>query len=155
MSQYIHKSHNVSVLLYHLVCPAKYRRVVISREVDEELKTICLEIEKRYEIHFLEIGTEKDHVHFLIQSVPMLSPKQIAQTVKSITAKEIFLRRPEVKKILWGGEFWTSGYFISTVGKHGNEETIMNYVKNQGRSPKEYERIYDNKQLSLIGEENP
>lgn len=150
MSQYIHKSHNVSVLMYHLVCPAKYRRVVFSQEVDEELKNICLEIEKRYEIHFLEIGTEKDHVHFLIQSVPMLSPRQVAQMVKSIIAKEIFLRRPEVKRILWGGDFWTSGYFISTVGKHGNEETIMNYVKEQGRNPKEYVRIYDNKQLFLF-----
>jgi len=80
----------------------------------------------------------------------MLSPKQIAQMVKSIIAKEIFLRRPEVKRILWGGDFWTSGYFISTVGKHGNEETIMNYVKNQGRNPKEYERIYNNKQLFLF-----
>ena len=136
--------------MYHMVCPAKYRRVVFSQEVDEELKNICLEIEKRYEIHFLEIGTEKDHVHFLIQSVPMLSPKQIAQMVRSIIAKEIFIRRPEVKRNLWGGDFWTSGYFISTVGKHGNEETIMNYVKNQGRNPKEYKRIYDNKQLFLF-----
>ena len=150
MSQYIHKSHNVSVLIYHLVCPAKYRRVVFSQEVEEELRNICLEIEKRYEIHFLEIGTEKDHVYFLIQSVPMLSPKQIAQMVKSIIAKKIFLRLPEVKRILWGGAFWSSGYFMSTVGKHGNEETIMNYVKNQGRNPKEYERIYDNKQLLLF-----
>lgn len=150
MSQYIHKSHNVSVLIYHLVCPAKYRRVVFSNEVDKELKEICLEIEKRYEIHFLEIGTEKDHVHFLIQSVPMLSPKQIVQMVKSITAKKIFIRRPEVKKILWGGEFWSSGYFMSTVGKHGNEETIMKYVKNQGRNAAEYEQLYKNDQLSLF-----
>ena len=100
MSEYIHKRHNVSALMYHLVCPAKYRRVVFSREVDVELKDICLEIEKRYEIQFLEIGTEKDHVHFLIQSVPTWSPQKIVQTVKSITAKEIFLKRPEIKKIL-------------------------------------------------------
>ena len=105
MSEYIHKSHNVSVLMYHYVCPAKYRRVVFSEEVDKGLKEICREIEKRYEIKFLEIGTDKDHVHFLIQSVPKLSPTQIIRTVKSITAKEIFARYPEVKKKLWGGEF--------------------------------------------------
>ena len=150
MSRYIHKSHNVSVLLYHLVCPTKYRRVVIDDGVSKELKDICLEIEARYEIHFLEIGTESDHVHFLIQAVPMLSPKQIAQTVKSITAKEIFLKKPVVKKLLWGGNFWTAGYFISTVGKHGDEKAIMNYVKNQGRDPKGYEQIYENKQLALF-----
>jgi len=69
MSEYIHKSHNVSVLLYHFVCPAKYRKVVFSKEVDNEIRNICLEIGKRYEMVFIEIGTDKNHVHFLIQSV--------------------------------------------------------------------------------------
>jgi putative transposase len=71
MSSYIHKSHNVMVLLYHWVFPAKYRRAVIDPEVDQALRDVCLDIEARYEIKFLEIGTDKDHVHFLVQSVPM------------------------------------------------------------------------------------
>lgn len=75
MSKYIHKSHNVSVLVYHLVCPTKYRRAIFTPEVTEKLKEICLGISERFEIHFLEIGTDKDHTHFLIQSVPMYSPK--------------------------------------------------------------------------------
>jgi putative transposase len=133
VSIYIHKKHNVSVLLYHLVCPAKYRRVIFSKEIDQELKQICLEIAKRYEIHFLEIGTDGDHVHFLIQSVPMYQPTKIVRIIKSITAREMFVRRPDVKKQLWGGEFWSDGYFVSTVGKHGNEEVIIKYVKNQGK----------------------
>ena len=115
MSEYIHKSHNVSVLMYHFVCPAKYRRVVFSEAVDVGLKEICEEIEKRYDIRFLEIGTDKDHVHFLIQSVPKFSPTQIIKLVKSITAKEIFKRYPEVKKKLWGGEFWSDGYYEPNV----------------------------------------
>jgi putative transposase len=150
MSEFIHKSHNVSVLIYHIVCPAKYRKVVITKEVDEAIKQICLEIEDRYEIKFLEIGTEKNHVHFLVQAVPMMSPKQVIQIIKSITAREVFKRRPEVKKILWGGEFWTSGYYVGSVGKYGNEDTIMEYVKNQGRDPKEYEQLYENRQLKLF-----
>ena len=77
MSQYIHKSHNVTVLLYHLVFPAKYRRAVLDGTVNKELKNICLDIEARYEIKFLEIGTDKDLVHFLIQSVPMYSITKI------------------------------------------------------------------------------
>ena len=121
------------MLLYHLVCPAKYRTVIFSKEVDEELKNICLEISKRYSIYFLEIGTDQDHVHFLIQSVPMYSPTQIVRIVKSITAGEIFKRRPEVREKLWRGEFWTDGYFISSVGKHGNETAISKYVNNQGK----------------------
>ena len=151
MSKYIHKRHNVSVLLYHLVCPAKYRHIVFSEEVDKTLKEICLEIEKRYEINFLEIGTDKDHVHFLIQSVPTYSISKLVRIIKSITAKKIFFLRPEVKEKLWGGEFWSDGYYISTVGKHGNEDTIMRYVKNQ-KLEKEYRCLHKGKQLELFEE---
>ncbi len=141
MSIYLHKSHNVSVLIYHLVCPAKYRKVVVSEAVDATIKTVCLEIAKRYEMHFLEIGTDKDHVHFLIQSVPMYRPQQIAQIVKSITAREVFKHDPEVKQKLWGGEFWTKGYFINTVGRSGSERAVLEYVKSQGKD-KEYIKLH-------------
>jgi len=133
--------------MYHLVFPAKYRRVVFDARVDKVLKDVCLEIEDRYEIQFLEIGTDKDHVHFLIQSVPMYSVKKIVQMIKSITVREVFKRCPEVKKQLWGGEFWTDGYFASTVGKHGDEAKIAKYVKNQGQ---EYIKLYEDKQLRLF-----
>jgi putative transposase len=148
-SSYIHKSHNVSVLLYHLVCAAKYRKVVLTEPVDKVLKETCIEISKRYEIVFLEIGTDQDHVHFLIQSVPMYSPKKVVQIVKSITAREVFRVSPEVKRQLWGGEFWGKGYFINTVGQHGNEKSIANYVKNQGKE-KEYKVLHKQEQLTLF-----
>ena len=148
-STYIHKSHNVSVLLYHFVCPAKYRRVVFSKEVDMTVKDICLEIEKRYEVHFLEIGTDKDHVHFLVQSVPSMSPSRIIQMIKSLTAREIFLKNPEVKKQLWGGEFWTDGFFVNSVSKFGDEMTISDYVREQG-SEKDYTILHRQKQLRLF-----
>ena len=148
MSEYIRKSHNVSVLLYHLVCPAKYRRVVFTEDVDNHLKAVCLEISKRYEVQFVEIGTDRDHVHFLVQSVPMYSATQIARIVKSITAREIFKLAPSVKKQLWGGEFWSKGYFVNTVGQKGNEETIANYVRKQGRE-KEYKQLH-REQLELF-----
>ena len=148
-SNYIHKSHNVSVLIYHFVLPAKYRRVVISQEVDNSLKEICLEISKRYQISFLEIGTDENHVHFLLQSVPTYSPTKIVTIMKSITAREIFKKHPEVKKILWGGEFWSAGYFVSTVSKFGDEETITKYVKEQGKE-KEYKVLHKSIQLTLF-----
>ncbi len=66
MSENVHKSHNVSKLMYHFVFPAKYRRVVIDEDVDQVIKETCMEIGKRYEINFVEIGTDKDHVHFLV-----------------------------------------------------------------------------------------
>ncbi len=142
MSQFIHKSHNVSVLLYHIVCPAKYRRTVFTTEVDAKLKQVCAEIQKRYEIQFLEIGTDEDHVHFLVQSVPLYSPKKIVQIIKSLTAREIFKSCPEVKKHLWGGEFWTDGYFISTVGQHGNEKMLKQYIQKQGTQAAEQFNLF-------------
>ena len=141
MSEHIKKSHNKSLLLYHIVCPVKYRRDVFTNEVAETLKKVCLDIGLRYEIHFLEIGTDEDHVHFMIQSVPTFQPQRIVQAVKSITARRIFKTHPDIKQKLWGGEFWTKGYYINTVGKNGNEEIIANYVKNQGRN---YTKLHHN-----------
>jgi REP element-mobilizing transposase RayT len=148
MSDHIHKSHNKSLLLYHLVCPIKYRRNVLSDEVSLALKDICLKISLRYEIYFIEIGCDDNHVHFLIQSVPMLSPKKIVNTVKSLTAREIFRLHPEVKRFLWGGKFWTSGYYINTVGQYANEEVIKKYLKNRGSTDK-YKKIHTS-QLKLF-----
>ena len=138
----------MSVLLYHLVCPAKYREAVFDEKVDRELKEVCLEIGNRYEITFLEIGTDKDHVHFLIQSVPKYSVTKIVQAVKSITAREIFRRIPAVKELLWGGEFWTDGYFVNTVGQHGSEATITKYIQTQGNE-KDYKQFHK-QQLKLF-----
>lgn len=153
MGELVRKSHNVSLLMYHFVFVAKYRRLVLTEEVDGLLKEMCLEITKRYEILFIEIGTEGDHVHLLIQSVPMYSPSKIVKIVKSITAREIFAQIPSVKEKLWGGEFWSAGYFVSTVGEHANEEVIRQYIMNQGRAGK-YKQLHKEKcqhiQLTLF-----
>jgi REP element-mobilizing transposase RayT len=147
VSEYVHKSHNVTVLLYHLVFPAKYRRAVFDADVDEVLKKVCIEIEKRYQMKFLEIGADSDHVHFLVQCVPTYSVTRTVSIIKSITAREIFKQCPHVKKQLWGGEFWSDGYFASTVGKHGNETIISAYVKQQGDM---YHKLYEDRQLMLF-----
>ena len=124
------------MLLYHLICVAKYRQLIFDTRGDEELKNVCLELSKRYQIHFLEIGTDQDHVHFLIQSVPTYQPTKIARTIKSLIAREVLCRMKELRKKLWGAEFWTDGYFIHTVGRQGNETTIQRYVKQQGKNEK-------------------
>jgi putative transposase len=146
MSTHILKSHNKTLLLYHLVFPVKYRKKVFTPEVIETLKEVCVGITERYEIDFIEIGADEDHVHFLTQGIPVQSVEEQARIIKSITAKEIFRRHPEIKVKLWGGKFWTSGYYANTVGQYGNESVLRKYVQNQG---KEYEKIYG-KQLSLF-----
>ena len=149
MGVHIYKSHNKTLLLYHLVFPLKYREKVITEEIGEGLKEICIEISERYEINFVEIGYEEDHVHFLIQSVPSNSVEKMIRAIKSITAKELFKRFLEIKQKLWGGNFWTSGYYANTVGQYANEEAIRKYVENQGKPKEMYKKIYSN-QLTLF-----
>ncbi|MCF6182614.1 IS200/IS605 family transposase [Lutibacter sp.] len=123
--------------MYHLVFPLRYRKSVITKEIGEGLKDICLEISEHYDVHFIEIGYESNHVHFLVQSVPNYSVSKMIRILKSITAKELFQRYPEIKIKLWGGKFWTRGFYANTVGQYSNEEVIEAYVKN----PRNGERI--------------
>ncbi len=136
------------MLLYHLVCPLKYRKGVITEKIGTSLKEICFEISERYEIHFVEIGYEIDHVHFLVQSVPTMAVSEITRTIKSISAKHLFSRHPEIEAQLWGGNFWTSGFYANTVGQYANEDVIRKYVESQGKQ-KEYKKVYDG-QLTLF-----
>ena len=115
--------------------------------VDQALRDVCVEIEARYQLKFLENGTDRDHVHFLVQGVPTYSVTKLVTTIKSLTAREIFRRCPQVRKQLWGGEFWTDGYFASTVGRHANEAMISDYVKKQGQ---EYQKLHESRQLALF-----
>jgi REP element-mobilizing transposase RayT len=107
--------------------------------VDKVLRETCEEISNRYEINFLEIGVDENHVHFLIQTIPTLSPTKVITIIKSITAREIIKKCADLKKQLWGAQLWSDGYFVSTVGKHGNEQQIESYVKNQGKT---YTKIF-------------
>ena len=131
--------------MYHMVFPAKYRRKVFTDEVEVTLRKVCQEISLRYEIRFLEIGLDEDHVHFLMQGIPTMTVSRIVTIIKSLTAREIFKIHKEVKKELWGGALWTSGYYANTVGQYGGEDMIRKYVQNQG---KEYKQIHTD-QLDL------
>ena len=103
MSEYIHKSHNVSDLLYHLVFPAKYRKAVFDKEVEVGLKDVCLEIEKRYEVKFLEIGVDKGRVHFLVQSILAYNVIKLVKLIKSLTVREVFRRWRQLPRLLAAG----------------------------------------------------
>ena len=151
---HITKAHNVNLLLYHLVCPVKYRRKIFQHEIlDVSIREICLhEIQEQpYEITFHEIWVDLDHVHFLLQTLPTVSPKNMVQTIKSITAR--FLRKEHgelLKKYLWKPVFWIDRYYISTVWAHANANTIENYIKNQWKS-QEFKRLYvSEEQMQLV-----
>ncbi|MBN4072739.1 IS200/IS605 family transposase [Crocinitomix catalasitica] len=148
MSEHELKRHNKTLLLYHLVFPLKYRKRAITKEVGESLKDVCIGISDRYEVQFLEIGYESDHVHFLVQSVPNDSVSEMVRMIKSITAKHLFQIHPELRELLWSGKFWTSGYYANTVGQYASEEVIKKYVENQGME-KDYNKIHED-QLKLF-----
>ena len=140
MGEYISKSHNKSLLLYHVVISFKYRRSVLTSDVVDTLVNTCMDLQEKTDITFIEIGADGNHIHLLIQTTPSYSLAQYIRNIKSNTARMIFKYNPEVKKKLWGGEFWSDGYWVSTVSKHGTENTIHEYVKNQGHN--KYDLLY-------------
>ena len=124
MSKLQERSHNKTTLLYHLVCAVKYRRNVLTEDVTDTIVNVCMEIQEKYGIEFIEIGTDVNHIHYLIQTPPKYSPTQIVTMIKSITAKELYRRHSETRGILWGGNIWTSVFYANTVGAFGDEIKI-------------------------------
>ena len=117
---------------YHIVFPVKYRKALLSDHVTTEIKEISKKLAERYELDINQIGCDGNHIHILTTFHPKYSIGQFVRLFKSITAKQVFLKFPELKKELWGGEFWTDGYYAATVGERGNWSVVEQYVKNQG-----------------------
>ena len=117
-----------------MVFVVKYRKGVITPQIFEHIKSICKGIEERYYLHFDAVGYEENHMHMVVEAAPRHSPSRIMQICKSILAIQIFKQFPEVREELWGGEFWTDGGHIDTVGDGRGLEEIKNYVQSQGRN---------------------
>ena len=118
---------------YHMVFVVKYRRGLITPEIFSFMKKICEGIEKRYYIHFDALGYEEDHIHLVVEGAPRYSPSRIMQICKSILAIQIFKQFPELREELWGGELWTDGGHIDTVGDGRGLDEVKNYVRKQGK----------------------
>jgi putative transposase len=127
-------AHNAYQIHYHFVFPVKYREKIFRRKDRKHtLVQICKEIEKRYEYEFEQIGLDGNHVHYLLSAAPKHAPSEIARVVKNLTAREMFARHPDLREELWGGELWTDGFFVATVGEGGNVNVIREYVRKQGQ----------------------
>ena len=119
---------------YHIVFPVKYRKALLSDDIAKHIKEISKGLEERYEFQIEQIGCDLDHVHLLMSFHPKYAIGDVVRLFKSVTAKQIFLKFPEVKKDLWGGEFWTDGYYAGTVGERGNWKVVEQYVRKQGEN---------------------
>ncbi|MFH1290323.1 MAG: IS200/IS605 family transposase [Nanoarchaeota archaeon] len=135
MVELVRGSHKVFKIKYHFVFCIKYRKdLFVEDRYVETVRQICKDIEDRFYVLFETIGFDEDHVHFLVESLTTTySPAKIFQFVKSITARELFKRHPEIKNQLYGGEFWSDGGYVGTVGEGVNADVIRKYIKNQGR----------------------
>jgi putative transposase len=126
--------HNVYDTHYHIVFPVKYRKSLLTNDIPLAIKAIAEEIAFRYDIDFEKIGTDGNHIHILASFPPKHSGSDVVRIFKSITARELFKRFPLLKKELWGGQFWSDGFYIATVSERGNWKTVERYVENQGKT---------------------
>ena len=127
-------SHCVYDMHYHFVFTVKYRRALLTPEVVAELTRISQAIVERHEFEIEMLGTDKNHVHLLCAAHPKIAAGDIVRIYKSITARELFKALPSLRKELWGGAFWTSSYFVATVGRFAGYESVKRYVQQQGQS---------------------
>lgn len=128
-----HWYHNVSECYYHIQITVKYRKSLINKKVEEVILESISGIKERYAIEVSHLGFDQNHVHLLTRFLPKYSGGQVIKLVKSLSAKAVFREVPEIKAELWGGEFWTDGYYIATISGKGNKTVIEKYIKNQGR----------------------
>lgn len=126
--------HNAYDTHYHIVFPVKYRKSLLTNEIPLAIVEIAQGISERYDIEFEKIGTDLNHIHILTSFAPKYAGSDVVRIFKSITAKELFARFPHLKKELWGGEFWSDGFYIATVGERGNWKAVERYVANQGKT---------------------
>lgn len=129
-----HSNHCVYDTHYHIVFPVKYRKALLTPHISTAILEIAKDIEERYDITFEKIGTDGDHIHLLCSFHTKYAGGQVVGMFKSITARELFRRYPELRKQLWGGEFWSDGYYLATVSEKGNWKTVERYVANQGKT---------------------
>ena len=108
-----------------------------------------MEIGSRYDFNIEAVGTDINHVHVFAGAHPAISPASIVQVIKSISAKEMFKKYPDIKKFLWGGSLWSIGYFIRTVSDGPLEKVVKKYVENQGKVWKQDEDNDEFTQLEL------
>ena len=118
-----------------MVFVLKYRKSLLTKEIFDFIKIVCNDIDKRYYLHFDALGSDGDHLHLVVEGAPRYAPSRIMQICKSILAIQIFKQFPEIKKELWGGEFWSDGGHIDTVGDGRGLDAVTKYVEDQGQDP--------------------
>ena len=137
-------SHAVYDLKYHLVWIPKYRAHILNGEVTEYIKEIFQKVADEYEFEIDTMEVMEDHVHVFISAPPKYSAAEIVQTLKSISAREVFKKFPKMRKQTWSGKIWSDGYFARSVGDSITSEIIRKYIEYQRQEASEHQiRLFE------------
>ncbi len=123
--------HAVYDLKYHLVWIPKYRKHILDKEVSDYIKAVFKVIAEEYEFRIDTMEVMEDHVRVFVEVLPRYSPAQVVQIMKSISAREVFKKFPDLRKQLWAGELWNDGYFVRSVGDKVTADIIRRYIEYQ------------------------
>jgi putative transposase len=116
--------------MYHIVWQPKYRKKILAGKVKERVDEILREVAVTNGWEIQELNIQIEHVHLMIQLPPSISVSDAVQFLKGRSSKVVREEFPEIKRLLWGKDFWADGYFSVTVGEV-SEEKIREYIKNQ------------------------
>ena len=133
--KYQRTSHAVYELKYHLVWVPKYRKMVLSEPVARRCKQVFQGIAERYGFQVVEQEVMPDHVHVFVSAPPRWSPAELVNVLKSVSAKQLFKEFPRLREAMWGGELWSSGYFVRATGDAVTAAVIQRYIR--------YQRMHD------------
>ena len=128
------KNRHKYLLQYHIIFVCKYRKkLLVSRQISDDIKQFSDEICQRHSVIIRHMETDKDHIHYMIETEPTMSISKIVNLMKSYTTYHIWKRYPQyLRKQFWKEHtFWTDGYFACSVGKV-SEEMLKRYIENQG-----------------------
>ncbi len=115
---------------YHIVWIPKYRKKVLTGEVKQFLEKRLFDIHESHpEVEIEMLSIQVDHVHLVSVIPPKYSVSSVIGKIKANTSRQIRIEFPWIKKMYWRSEFWSPGFFSSTVGI--NEEVIKRYVEFQ------------------------
>lgn len=122
--------HNLKV---HLILVCKYRKKLLVRDINELIKNTIYEIESKSDFDIIEMESDIDHIHIMLQHIPRVSISSIVNRIKSITTHRVWGNHSDyLQKHFWKEKtFWTDGYFVCSVGE-ASPETIRLYIQNQG-----------------------
>ena len=126
---YRRASHAVYDTRYHLVWAPKYRKWILLDALREFVKQCFEEIAEANDFEIEELEVAEDHVHIFLGFSPRYSISDVVRRFKGQSARRIFQMFPEVKRELWGGQFWEDGYFVRTVGDKVTKAVIKKYIK--------------------------